>query len=141
MAFSIPSFPLLCRIFSGPPPYSLVTPRLVDVACNLALGKRTQQSGYGRGSSGGIGIPPTILFPGGTDVRDVASTTRWDLVELPPGSNRWYQVSTVEPVGLGFDNWHIAAAVVKADANIDGGSYAGLHWPTPDPYLMANYPP
>jgi hypothetical protein len=140
MSFSVPDFPLLCNIYTGPGSWLSNPPRLADVPCNLAIGKRTQQSGIDRGSSGGIGVPPTLLLPGGTDVRDVASATRWDLVEVPAGSHRWYQVSTVEPVGLGFPNWHIAAALVKASLEIDGGFYPGLIWPTPDPYLMHNYP-
>lgn len=141
MAFTVPDFPLICNIFTGPPPWSIAAPRLTNVPCNLALGKRTQQSGIDRGSSGGIGIPPTLLLPGGTDIRDVAATTQWDLVEVPSGSGRWYQVSEAEPVGLGFGNWHVAAALVKASPNISGETYAGLEWPTPDPYLMHNYAP
>jgi len=141
MAFTVPEFPLVCNIFTGGPPWDVTTPRLADVPCNLALGRRTQQDGLQRGSFGGIGIPPTLLLPGGTDIRDVTANTFWDVVEVPSGSGRWYQVSNAEPVGLGFDNWHVAAALTKASVNISGGVFAGLVWPTPDPFLMTNYPP
>ncbi len=138
MAFTVPEFPLLCNIYDFSLP--LGAPRIANVPCNLAIGRRTQQGGELRGSAGGVGVPPTLLLPGGTDVRDVASTPQWDIIEVPAGSQRWYQTSTAEPIGLGFPNWHVAVALTKASPNIDGAAYAGLNWPTPDPYLLANYP-
>ncbi len=138
MAFVVPEFPLFCNIFPFVLP--LGAPRLSHVPCNLAIGRRVQQSGIDRGSDGGIGVPPTLLLPGGTDVRDIASTPPWDIIEVPEGSHRYYQTSTAEPIGLGFPNWHVAVALVKASPNIDGTAYAGLIWPTPDPFLLHNFP-
>jgi len=140
LAFTVPEFPLLANIFSGPPPWVVTTPRLANIPCNLAFGKRVQSYGLDRGGGGAIGLPPTVLFPGGTDVRDLTSSTFADVIEVPAGSNRWYQVDTAEPAGLGFANWHVAVAVVKASVNIDPVPYVNLVWPTPDPYLLANYP-
>lgn len=137
MAFTVPEFPLLCNIYTGPA--ATMSLRHADVPCNLAIGKRTQQTGRDRGGFGAIGVPPTLLLPGGTDIRDVTSSTLWDFVEVPSGSNRWYQVDSVEPLGYGFDNWHVCAALVKASENIDDDLYAGLVWPTPDSALMDNF--
>lgn len=130
MAFSLPTFPITCNIynFSG----GVLTLRLGAVPCNLAVGKRVQIDGLARGSDGAIGAAPSLLLPPGTDIRDLVSSTSWDIVEVPSGSTRWYQVSCVEQVGLGFDNHHVIAAITKASGNIDGGAFPGLIWPTPD---------
>lgn len=140
MPFTVPEFPLSCNVYDF---FTNVipAPRLIGVECNLAIGKRVQSVGAGRGSLGGcIGLPPTLLCPGGTDIRDNATSLHGpDVVEVPAGSQRWYLVDDVEPLGLGFDNWHVAAALIKMSTNIDG-TFSAMVWPTPDPFVMANFP-
>lgn len=138
--FIVPEFPLDCNVY---PFFTTVVPvpRLAFVDCNLALGKRVQSYGVDRGSLGGcIGLPPTLLLPGGSDIRDnTTSPGAPDVVEVPAGSRRWYLVDDVEPMGLGFPNWHVAAAIIKMSSAIDG-TFSAMVWPSPDPYVLANFP-
>ncbi len=111
--FVVPEFPLDCNIY---PFFTTVlpAPRIVGADCNLAMGKRVQSYGVDRGSLGGC-------------------------IGLPAGSNRWYLVDDVEPMGLGFPNWHVAAALIKMSSAIDG-TFSAMVWPSPDPYVLANFP-
>jgi hypothetical protein len=129
MAFSLPTFNLVCNVFTGPAP--IVGPPRLSPVCNLAVGRRVQQPGQQWGSDGAIGMCPSLLLPPLTDVRDLTNSTGYDFIEVPAGSGRVYQVSLVEDIGKGFSNEHRAAALVKASSNIDPVAYAGIVWPTP----------
>jgi hypothetical protein len=130
MAFFIPEFPIVCNIFDFVLP--LPSPRLEDVPCNLAVGKRVQQAGRDFGGGGTLGLCPVLLLGKDVDIRDASIGGYGDIVEVPAGSSRWYQVSCCEFFGLGFDNQHKGAALVKASANLDNAAYPGLFWPIPD---------
>lgn len=131
MAFTIPSFPILCNVFDGPVwPAPL---RIADLPCNLAIGRRVQIDGFDRGSSPGLGMAPTLLVPALSDLRDESCSTDADLVEVPAGSGRVYLVCCVDDFGKGFPNEHRAAALTKACAFVDPSRYPGLFWPVPIP--------
>lgn len=66
---------------------------------------------------------PTLLMPALTDIRDqFVPGGAGDLVEVPAGSGRLYNVVLVEDVAKGFTNEHRLAAIQKT----------GI-WPTPIP--------
>ena len=55
-----------------------------------------------------------------------------DVVEVPSGSGRWYQVNLVDDVVKGFTNEYRIATIVKIGQNY-GGTAPGLFWPIPMP--------
>jgi len=132
MAFTTPTFNLLCDIWEGP--FLMKTLRLADVPCNLALGRRVQQLFVDPVQPLTAPACPNLLLPPLTDVRDQdCNTTVSDFVEVPKGTGRWYIVLLVDDVGKGFPNEYRLAAIAKISAHIDGAAYAGLFWPTPIP--------
>lgn len=134
MAFELPTFNLLCNIADGPQWPAAV--RVANVPCNLAWGKRVQQTAGTSGGSPSTGSLITLLLPALTDVRDGTGNNPpfgADLIEVPSGSGRWYYVTAVDDIGKGFANEHRACPLSKASANIDGAVWPGLFWPIPMP--------
>lgn len=66
------------------------------------------------------------MWPALTDIRDVYTGTfnQPDVVEIPAGSGRYYQVQMVDDIGKGFANEHRFCTLLKA-------TYA--LWPIPIP--------
>jgi hypothetical protein len=129
MAFTLPTFDLLCNIFDYP---LFVVPRLANVPCNLAWGRRVglpfNDASAGTGDSQAF-ASMTLLLPKLTDVRDwlcAPPSTGADQIEVPAGSGRWYTVIAVDDIGKGFSNEHRAAWIGKT------GNALGF-WPTPIP--------
>jgi len=118
--YRLPTFNLEVRIWrSGNP---TTNPPDVTTICNLALGKRT-----------GLGVANTdtnasniggmwLLLPKGTDIRDLKDATGPDVVEVPGGTGRFYDVCWVDDAGLGFANEHRFAVIVGKSP-----------WPVPFP--------
>jgi len=135
MAFTLPAFNLLCKIYTGP--YDTRVLRLGAVPCNLAMGRRIiwgfhdpTNMGYGAASA-------SLLLPALTDIRDpvaqgVPGSTA-DLVEVPAGSGRWYTVDSVDDIGKGFSNEHRFAWLAKLNSNSGRPNTTGLYWPIPMP--------
>lgn len=123
MAFVIPTFNLVCDIFSAaaPPP---AAPRIAGQVCQLRA-PSVQAQNLGNGL---LAITQTIalILPKGTDIRDQYCTpiNSSDIVELPPGTGCRYQVLWVNDIGRGFPNEHRYATLAK----ISSGP-----WPTPIP--------
>jgi hypothetical protein len=130
MAFVVPEFPLAVDIYTGP--FSTRVLR-VSTVCNLALGRRGTIGALQDVSPGAPFTGPMyVLFPRGTDVRDLAGTnTDEDLLDIPAGSGRWYFVQLVDDVGKGFANEHRYAAVSKASGAFDPAAFGAMRWPTP----------
>lgn len=119
MSFTVPQFNLLCDIWHAPfaPPGA---PSASSI-CNLAFGRRTSPT-IGVSANGEM----QLLLPPGTDVRTtpqgVASP---DIIEVPAGSGRIYNVLQVDDIGKGFPNEHRIAILLATGAH-------GL-WPIPMP--------
>lgn len=133
MAFSLPNFNLTCGIYSVVPPNTLG--HRLDSPCNLAMGRRIT---WPWGSAGpGIGMDgfvPSLLLPPLTDVRTNMCGGAADVIEVPAGSGRWYQVAGVDDVGKGFPNEHRLANLVQISAAFaDWVPYGIPFWPTPIP--------
>jgi len=131
LSFSIPEFPLNCGVYTGP---WLAKAYRTDMVCNLAWGKRV--STIATGFAGATDLAQTcmtLLLPAGSDVRDVCCNGVNDIIEVPAGSGRWYQVSVVDDIGKGFPNEHRGAVIVKIAEPLDPTGFAGLFWPTPVP--------
>lgn len=117
--FVLPTFNLPAAIspYSDPP----VAAVRVRSLCNVAFGRRVpmlwpvQEGGF-------VDVTAQLLFPAGTDVRDWYSVGGADIVEVPEGSGRWYEVEIVYDLGGGFANEHRLAVCSKV----------GL-WPAPLP--------
>lgn len=131
MAFTLPDFNLSCDVYTGP---WLTKVFRFSVSCNLAIGKRSAffSTDWGAGAPG-VHPLPTLLFPAGTDVRDASCTGTQDIVEVPAGSGRWYQVLGVDDSGKGFANEHRFAHVSKIYEQMNNIVFPGLQWPTPIP--------
>lgn len=144
MGFSVPSFPLLCGVYTGP-----FVGRVFrfDVMANLAFGRRVSIGGplsYYFNEPYPIVLESNaqLLTPAGTDLRDqsqhpLAAFNPIDIVEVPALSGRWYLVTGVDDIGKGFPNEHRSAWLVKAGEYLDnsgpGGRWTGCIWPIPMP--------
>lgn len=102
MGFSLPHFNITCNVWHA----ANVPPNPPDATfdCNLAFGKRTA-SYQGVISSPNEPIMSLLLAPR-TDLRGPQSATGADVVEVPAGSGRFYDVVGVDDSGKGFTNEH-----------------------------------
>jgi hypothetical protein len=113
MAFRPPTFNLVCHIWrvdgvGG----AYLAPDVVSV-CNLSPGRRVLTI-----DDVPVGFPTTtqimeLLLPKGTDIRATWNTTAPDVVEVPQGSLRFYQVVAVDDVGKGFPNEYRLALMAQ----------------------------
>lgn len=132
MSFSVPTFNLTCGIHTVTPPsnYDL----RLQSACNLAMGKRTAWPFGGSAiDSANVGFTAQLLLPALTDVRDSSGGHVADVVEVPIGSGRFYQVQMVDDVGKGFPNEYRFATLAKIWAFGDWIPYNVPNWPIPIP--------
>lgn len=132
MAFSVPTFNIHCEVWSGP---WLSKSFRFETECNLALGRRVQQSIIGNTDPyfSPISLQMDLLLPKGTDIRDLNQADSADVIECPTGSGRWYIVNAYDDVGGGFDNEYRLAILTKISQGRDVGEFLGLFWPRPCP--------
>ncbi len=71
-----------------------------------------------------------LLFPKGTDVRDISTSNGPDVVECPKFSGRFYWVTYVDDIGKGFSNEHRWCVVQKV---FTYGAFSIYRWPSPIP--------
>jgi hypothetical protein len=120
MSFTLPTFNLTCNVWHNP----AVPPGAASISpvCNLAWGKRfhvpTTAGGFGN---------TQLLLPPGTDIRCLAvqNCVVSDIVEVPAGSGRFYDVFSVDDAGKGFANEFRVAFLLQTKAH---GA-----WPIPMP--------
>jgi len=131
LAFTLPEFNLSVDVWTGP---WLAKVFRISVLGNLAIGKRTAffSTDWGAGQPA-VHALPTLLLPPLTDIRDGSCNGVQDVVEVPSGSGRWYQVLGVDDVGKGFANEHRFAHLSKIYEQVNSIPFAGLQWPTPIP--------
>jgi len=99
MAYTIPTFNLICDLYTGPPGViPPVGPARLTVLVNLSPGRRVMMP------SAGFLVLMEVLLPAGTDIRGGMSATGSDIIELPQGSARYYKVLGVDDVAKGFAN-------------------------------------
>jgi hypothetical protein len=116
MGYKVPTFNITCNIWDH---YGAITPlpppspaRLTNVPCQLTWGHRVQVSSTGGTSTPGIlTMSMSLLLAKLTDVRGPQSYAGGDLVEVPAGTGRWYQVVAVDDVGRGFTNEYRCALI------------------------------
>lgn len=131
MAFTLPTFNLTCNIHTVAGGVNVFR---LSSDCNLAMGRRTANPNGTVEQDGGLfGLLPILLLPVGTDVRDSSCGGEMDIVEVPAGTGRWYQVIAVDDVGKGFPNEHRLATLGKTWGFAGNGSGLTLPWPTPIP--------
>ena len=132
MSFTLPEFPLSVDIYTGP---WLSKSLRVSTVGNFAFSRRVQQQGQATPMTSATGgsSQSILLLPRLTDIRSKIVAPAYDLVEIPSGSGRWYQVFVVDDIGKGFSNEHRAAVVFQISAFSNGVDYAGLVWPVPMP--------
>jgi hypothetical protein len=134
MAFSVPTFNLVCDVYSGP--WSGKVLRIHHLPCNLAFGRRVQQSfldDWFQVPTSGLSLQMGLLVPALTDLRDPFQSFAPDVIECPAGSQRWYGLLAYDDVAKGFSNEYRFAIIVKIGQVIDATQYSGLFWPTPAP--------
>lgn len=132
MSFSVPTFNLICDVYGVTLPSTLTFRG--SSACNLAMGRRVNwilaASSPGMGTEGST---PMLLLPALTDIRDSSVGSEADVVEVPQGSGRWYQVNNVDDVGKGFPNEYRLATLGKI-YHFGGWVALGIpNWPIPIP--------
>lgn len=116
MAFRLPSFNIVCNItppdVPGVPGVPTGAPRVPLQMCQLCYGRRVNVSSTGgTGSPGVLTIAMSLLLPALTDLRGPQDSVSFDMVEVPAGSGRWYQVIGVDDIGKGFSNEHRTGAI------------------------------
>lgn len=124
MAFVLPTFNLVCDIFTGATTNPAAR-RIQNQPCQLRAPSMTQIVGAGTIIGGTSSI--VLLLPPGTDIRDpytTAGSGTFDTVEVIPGSGRVYRVYYVDDIGKGFPNEHRYACLSKVP---------GFPWPIPIP--------
>jgi hypothetical protein len=121
LSFSVPTFNLVCNIYSNSAPPPVGPPRLTS-PCNLAYGRRVSVAWAATAFTGPW---MTLLLPPGTDIRSGLGPSPPDYVEVPAGSGRTYIVNGVDDVGKGFSNEHRFAVI--------SGENATGFWPEPYP--------
>jgi hypothetical protein len=131
MAFRLPEFNIECEIYRGP--WLTKTLASAHQPCNLAYGKRIAVTSSDTFFQDQYSVLMQLLLPPLVDIRDLSCAAVSDVVEVPAGSGRWYQVCNVDDIGKGFDNEHRCALLFKIAATMFGSSYAGLSWPAPIP--------
>jgi len=131
MSFTLPDFNLSVDVYTGP---WLTKVFRLNVEGNLAVGRRTAffSTDWGAGAPSFHPLP-TLLLPALTDIRDGSCNGVQDVVEIPSGSGRWYQVLGVDDSGKGFGNEHRFAHVSKIYEQMNPLNFPGLQWPTPIP--------
>ena len=98
---------------------------------NLSPGKRTMlQINPASGDAGKI--PMELLLPPLTDIRAAWNSLNADLVEVPAGSTRFYNVQFVDDIGKGFANEHRFAMLYQLEGT-PGVEPFGQPWPVPMP--------
>lgn len=132
MAYTVPTFPITCNIFTGP--WLTKTLRIADQVCNLGQGRRVLSTvGFDAPQFGFAPAQTQLLLPPGVDIRDPFNVGDPDVIECPAGSGRWYEVSCVDDFGKGFTNEHRYALIVKICEKLQPVYYAGCFWPIPIP--------
>jgi len=131
MSFHLPELNIECDIYTGP--WLSKVLRVTNEPCNLAYGRRSSLNDELSGTQNGGSMAMSLLLDAGTDVRDLSCSAVQDVVEVPAGSGRWYQVYNVDDIGRGFPNEHRCAVIFKISEAMFGSSYSGLSWPTPIP--------
>jgi hypothetical protein len=120
MAYRLPNFNILCNIKTAgagiPPPPPHAPWRIANQPCQLTYGQRVNVASTGGTSVAGvIVVSMSLLLPALTDIRGLQDTVRYDLVEVPAGSGRYYSVSYVDDIAKGFANEHRTAALLAMD--------------------------
>jgi hypothetical protein len=110
MGFKLPTFNLECFIWrAGGGPGNPID---VHSNGNLCLGRRVYTTSDAITPSGFVrALNPILLLPKLTDVRDSSMSGGPDVVEVPGGSGRVYNVQFVEDAGKGFSNEHRVAVL------------------------------
>lgn len=129
MAYRLPTFNLMCDIYSPVAfPGPLVVPRLSS-ECNLQFSRRVSPVAQFEVDYDFAGLAMWLLLPPGTDIRSWACwAPTWDIgdvVEVPQGSGRIYIVQGVDDVGKGFSN-EFRCASIGVTPNFGA-------WPSPIP--------
>lgn len=135
MAFSTPTFNLVCEVWSGP---WLSKSFRFESPCNLAFGRRVNNYPLNGPDPGGTpwSFAMDLLLPKATNIRDKYMGYDNDIIECPAGTGRWYQIMAFDDVGKGFDNEYRIASLVKIAQVLDVEGleqYTGLDWPDPTP--------
>ncbi len=130
--FSLPAFNITCDIYTGP---WLGKVFRVSSDANLAYGRRATFgfSNFPDWTSSVGATFMTLLLPALTDIRSGLVAATPDIVEIPAGSQRWYQVAAVDDIGKAFSNEHRCAIVTGISHFANPTVFAGCVWPVPMP--------
>jgi hypothetical protein len=131
MAFSVPTFNLVCNVFTGP--FLAKVLRIANLPCNLAVGRRTNAYQPAFQTDTGGASSPMLLVPARSDLRDNGCVGGYDVVEVPAGTGRFYALVQVDDMARGFPNEYRIATMGKCVLNNDPVDFAGTFWPTPIP--------
>lgn len=118
MPFSLPTFNILFQAkanFNFNLGANPIAPFIhVNTACNLAYSKRNHNVSQVVGALSQA-ESLYLLFPTGVGLKGRASyaVKNGDAVEVPTGSGRWYTTVSVDFVGKGFANEHMAAVIAQ----------------------------
>jgi hypothetical protein len=131
MAFRLPTFNLTADIYQlGGTGGTYGIPNVVTV-CNLTPGRRTLEAKPVLAGQPTPAIFMELLLPKLTDIRANFNGAMPDIVEVPSGSKRFYQVVGVDDIGKGFLNEHRLAMLLYQNAG--NATLIGGPFPAPVP--------
>ena len=116
MGFKLPTFNLTCNISQPDVVDTVGIPdepyRIYGQPCQLTYGRRVQVTATGGTAEVGVLVlTMNLLLPAKVDIRGPQDVVTFDMVEVPAGSGRWYQVTGVDDIGKGFSNEHRTATI------------------------------
>jgi hypothetical protein len=129
--FRLPTFNLVANVWRLAGTGGNYAAPDVVVACNLSLGERMNIT---KPVLAGQPTPAQLMWllvPKLADVRSNFNGAQPDLVEVPAGSKRFYEVDWVDDIGKGFLNEHRAAVLRFFTAG--NTTLAGGPFPVPVP--------
>lgn len=135
MAFRVPNFNLDVNLWRYPDVWT--DPPSLQFKANLARGERDYR-GPQYPTSGTLMVSEMMLLcPAGTDIRfEFGPPNDPDLVEVPAGSGRYYQVVVVDDCAKGFANeYRFAVLWQLTNSYLDqiGNPWGVPDWPVPMP--------
>ena len=131
MSYKVPNFNLTASIWRVNGTGGAYAAPDVTTLANLSPGRRIMIASPQTTAAQKEAIVDEALLPALTDVRATWNALGPDLMEIPAGSKRFYEVVGVHDVGKGFPNeYRLALIVFNVNGNL---SLGGGPFPVPTP--------
>jgi hypothetical protein len=131
MGFRTPAMPLILNVWRNNGVGGAYPAPDLSIPAGLSVGRRVSMPRTTAAGSVFSAIDREIFTPLRSDIRGLWNGVGQDLLELPAGSKRFYQVQDVEDVGRGFLNeYRLVIALYLTNGTL---SFGGFIAPVPLP--------